>query len=84
MTQPKRSIKASRKMHPARKAKLKGHHKPTNAAAPNPDCPHRPGTLYTSLFAEGNQDYILKGELIKKVAEMTKNPRKWLGLPSRF
>ena len=56
---------------PARNAKLKLHRKPTNTAAPNPDCPYRPGTLYASLFVEGNRDYIAKDELIKRVAEQT-------------
>ena len=56
---------------PARNAKLKLHRKPTNTAAPNPDCPYRSGTLYAALFTAGNADYINKDELIKKVAEKT-------------
>jgi hypothetical protein len=43
--------------------------KPT--IAENPDCPYRPGTLYGTLFTEGNRDYITKEELIKRVAELT-------------
>ena len=37
---------------------------------PQTDCPYRPGTLYGTLFTEGNKDYIPKSELIKKVSEM--------------
>jgi hypothetical protein len=39
--------------------------------AQNPDCPFRVGTLYASLFNEGNKGYVEKNELIKKVAELT-------------
>ena len=39
--------------------------------AQNTDCPYRAGTLYGTLFVEGNRDYILKSELIKRVAETT-------------
>jgi len=63
--------KTKRQAKPARKAKLKLHRKPAIAAAPNPDCPYRVGTLYASLFIEANRDYVSKGELIKRVAEMT-------------
>jgi hypothetical protein len=44
--------------------------------AQNPDCPYRPGTLYGALFVEGNRDYILKAELIKRVAELSKKSEK--------
>ena len=46
---------------------------------PQTDCPYRPGTLYGTLFTEGNKDYIAKGELIKKVAEMTGKAEKVVG-----
>ena len=65
MTKAKRSIKASRK------ATTKPQRKPANAAAPNPDCPYRSGTLYAALFTAGNADYISKDQLIKQVAEKT-------------
>ena len=71
MTKPKRSMKISRKAKPARKAKLKPQRKPTNTAAPNADSPYRVGTLYGTLFNEGNRDYTLKSDLIKRVAELT-------------
>jgi hypothetical protein len=67
MTKPK----TKRQAKPARKAKQKPHRKPTNVAAPNPDCPYRANTLYGTLFVEGNRDYVSKEELIKRVAEMT-------------
>src|ERR1035437_838592 len=41
------------------------------AIAENSDCPYRSGTLYETLFTEGNRDYIAKDELIHKVAEQT-------------
>ncbi len=66
--------KTKRPGKPARDAKPKPQRKPTNAAAPNPDCPYRVGTLYASLFIEGNRDYVSKDELIKLVAEKTCKP----------
>ena len=63
--------KTKRQAKPARKAKLKPHREPTNAVAPNPDCPYRVGTLYAALFVAGNADYVSKDELIRKVAETT-------------
>ena len=63
--------KTKHQAKPTRKAKQKTQRKPSNAAAPNPDCPYRVGTLYGTLFVEGNRDYIVKDELIHKVAEMT-------------
>ena len=79
MTKPKRPIKTSRKARPAQKAQQKTHRKPTFAVAPNPDCPYRPGTLYGTLFVEGNRDYSLKDELIKRVAELTGKSEKVVG-----
>jgi hypothetical protein len=67
MTKPK----TKRQGKPARKTKLKPQRRLTNAVAPNPDRPHRVGTLYASLFTEGNRDYVSKDELIRKVAELT-------------
>jgi hypothetical protein len=63
--------RTKRQGKPARKAKAKPHRKPTQTAVQNPDCPYRVGTLYATTFLEANKDYILKSELIKKVAEMT-------------
>jgi hypothetical protein len=45
----------------ARKAMRKLPSKPPQTAAQNPDCPYRVGTLYATLFTEGNHDYIEKG-----------------------
>ena len=47
--------------------------------AQNPDCPYRPGTLYASLFTEGNRGYAEKDELIKRVAELTGKSEKVVG-----
>ena len=59
----------------ARKAKRKSMTKPTRKSNQHPiaqpDCPYRAGTLYGALFVEGNRDYILKSDLIKRVAETT-------------
>jgi hypothetical protein len=44
--------------------------------AQNTDYPFRPGTLYATLFVEGNKDYISKDELIARVAELTKKSEK--------
>lgn len=59
-----------------RQSKTKGTAKPTVAITTSSDCVYRPETLYGTLFTEGNKDYILKDELLKKVAEMTKKPVK--------
>ena len=67
--------KLNRNRISARKAKRKSPTKPTRK--PNqhptaqPDCPYRAGTLYASLFTEGNRDYVSKDELIRKVADTT-------------
>lgn len=47
--------------------------------AQNPDCPYRPGTLYGTLFVEGNKGYAQKNELIKRVAELTGKSEKVVG-----
>lgn len=64
----------------ARKAKRKSLTKPIRKSnqhpTAQPDCPYRAGTLYGSLFVEGNRDYITKVELIRKVAELTKKSEK--------
>jgi hypothetical protein len=53
------------------KSKAKRQPKPRKAViAQNPDCPYRVGTLYGTLFTEGNRDYIAKPDLIAKVAEL--------------
>jgi len=71
--------KASTKKHskkPARKAAAKKAKSPKQAvvsptAAANSECPFRPGTLYGTLFSEGNKQPVDKQELIKKVASLT-------------
>lgn len=80
MSKPKRSAKSNHKPKAAKKSRPMrvSKPKPSAVAQPatetqplNPDCPYRPGTLYGTLFTEGNKDYIAKGELIKKVAALT-------------
>ena len=44
----------------------------------NPDQMYRPGTMYACLFDAG-QDYILKSDLIKKVADLTGKSEKVVG-----
>jgi hypothetical protein len=75
MSKSKRTTKSARKSKGAKKSskqrqpKLAG--KPVETQPPQSDCPYRPGTLYGTLFVEGNKDYVTKGDLIKKVAELT-------------
>jgi hypothetical protein len=52
------------------KSKAKRQRLHGKTVAPNPDCPYRTGTLYGTLFTEGNRDYICKPELIAKVAQL--------------
>jgi hypothetical protein len=59
----------------SKKPKSKSKRQPKHGAAKavvaqNPDCPYRTGTLYGTLFTEGNKDYIVKPDLIAKVAEL--------------
>jgi hypothetical protein len=64
----------NRNQKSAHKAKRKSLTKPIRKLdhTDQPDCPYRVGTLYATTFLEANKDdYILKSELIKKVAEMT-------------
>ena len=72
-SKPKAKLNRNRKS--ARKAKRKSLTKPTTKPNQHPtaqtDCPYRAGTLYGTLFIEGNKDYISKAELIKRVAETT-------------
>ena len=67
--------KLNRNRISARKAKRKSLTKPTRKSNQHPiapaGCPYRAGTLYGTLFVEGNRDYSLKDELIKRVAELT-------------
>ena len=71
----KPNAKLNRNRKPARKAKRKSLTKVIKKSNQHPiaqaDCPYRPGTLYGTLFLEGNRDYIPKDELIKRVAETT-------------
>lgn len=71
MTKSKLRTKLNRNRKPTRKAKRKLPSKPTQTAAPNLECGYRAGTLYSTLFIEGNKDYIEKSDLIKQVAEKT-------------
>src|SRR5258708_1774419 len=85
MSKTKPKAKANSKRHRARNAKIKSQskpplkkpvheqqqEKPTLAEPPVTNCPYRPGTLYATLFTEGNREYISKTDLIKKVAELT-------------
>ena len=71
-SKPKVKLNRNRR---ARKAKRKSLIRPIRKSNQHPiaqaDCPYRAGTLYGSLFVEGNRDYSLKDELIRKVAETT-------------
>ena len=76
MSKAKHPAKRNRKSKPARNTQLKRFPKSkpdriSQTAALQTDCPYRPGTLYATLFTEGNKDYIPKADLIKKVADMT-------------
>ena len=53
--------------------------RPTSTVASSPDCPYRPGTLYGSLFVEGNRGYVAKDELIQRVADLTGKSEKVVG-----
>jgi len=83
MSKLKRSAKPSRKPKAARRLKTKrsARQTPTSslAAKASTDCPYRPGTLYGTLFSEGNKDYIGKDELLKRVAELTGKSEKVVG-----
>ena len=83
MSKSKRSVKSNRKSKAVKKAtkmrQPKPAKQPVEAQSPQTDCPYRPGTLYGTLFVEGNKDYIAKGELIKKVAELTGKSEKVVG-----
>ena len=71
----KPKVKPTRNRRSARKAKRKSVTKPIRKSNQHQtvqaDCPYRAGTLYGTLFVEGNRDYILKDDLIKRVAELT-------------
>ena len=69
--------KQSIKRHPAAKTKTKLIRK--SDQTDQPDCPYRAGTLYGTLFTEANKDYVLKDELIRKVAGLTKKSEKVVG-----
>jgi hypothetical protein len=72
----KPKVKPTRNRRSARKAKRKSltksiKLKPNQHQPAQSDCPYRAGTLYGALFVEGNKDYIVKADLIKRVAELT-------------
>lgn len=83
MRKSKRSARSARKSKPAKKVTKARQSKPkqptSETQSPQTDCPYRPGTLYGTLFVEGNKDYVAKGELIKKVAELTGKSEKVVG-----
>ena len=78
-----KSNKLNRKSKTAKKSRKQPKtapvEQPAIEAQPQTDCPYRPGTLYGTLFIEGNRDYIAKSELIKKVAELTGKSEKVVG-----
>jgi hypothetical protein len=75
--------KAKKKAAKKSKRTTKPNRPKTRAAKPkvaaNPDCPYRPGTLYGTLFTEGNRDYVAKADLIAKVAKLTGKSEKVVG-----
>jgi len=82
----KKSSKLSRKFKVTKKSRKQREatpaapvEQPAVEAQPQSDCPYRPGTLYGTLFIEGNKDYIPKADLIKKVAELTGKSEKVVG-----
>ena len=79
-SKPKVKLNRNRR---ARKAKRKSLIRPIRKSNQHPtsqaDCPYRPGTLYGSLFVEGNRGYVGKDELSKRVAEMTGKSKKVVG-----
>ena len=83
MSKSKRTAKSNRSARTAKKPSKKFQRKPDQSVAqsqpPQPDCPYRPGTLYGTLYVEGNKDYIAKADLIKKVAELTAKSEKVVG-----
>ena len=71
-SKPKVKLNRNRRARKAkRKSLTKPIRKPNQHQTTQADCPYRAGTLYGALFVEGNRDYILKDELIKRVAETT-------------
>jgi len=78
-----KSAKSNRKSKAAKKSRQQRQaapvEQPAVEAQPQSDCPYRPGTLYGTLFIEGNKDYIPKADLIKKVAELTGKSEKVVG-----
>ena len=74
----KAKTKQSVNRRPAKRTKIKSVNS-KSGQTDQPDCPYRPGTLYGTLFTEANKDYILKDELIRKVAEMTNKSEKVVG-----
>jgi hypothetical protein len=83
MSKSRRTAKSSRKPKVAKKLRKQRHPKReqpvSKTQTPSPDCPYRPGTLYGTLFTEGNKDYVEKGGLIKRVAELTGKSEKVVG-----
>jgi hypothetical protein len=84
MSKSKRTAKSNHKVNSAKRPSKKRQQKhalpsATEGPPPQTDCPYRPGTLYATLFTEGNREYIAKDELIKKVAELTGKSEKVVG-----
>ena len=83
MSKSKRTSKSNRKPKAAKKSNKPRQPKPTEQPVsetqpPQSDCQYRSGTLYATLFTEG-KDYIAKGDLIKKVADLTGKSEKVVG-----
>ena len=69
MSKPKRSAKSNKSSRKSKAVKNSRKQRQTTPveqpaveAQPQSDCPYRPGTLYGTLFIEGNKDYIAKGD----------------------
>jgi hypothetical protein len=75
MSKSKRTAKSNKSNRKAKSAKKATNPQPMKISDTIPasqwECPYRYGTLYGTLFVVGGKDYINKGELIKKVAELT-------------
>ena len=48
-------------------------------APPDADNPYRPGSTYAVLFQEGSKRFMAKGDLIERVAAMTRKSPKCIG-----
>ena len=84
MSKSKRTAKSNRKPKAAKKSRKPRQPKlkeqpVSETQPPQSDCPYRPGTLYGTLFVEGNKDYVAESELLKRVSELTGKSEKVVG-----